>query len=71
VKSLVLFGATGRLRCSMLHEFALATVTIITMTLLIPVAAFNVPPLVTLIANGHPATCIDDLMPWAFQKPSI
>jgi hypothetical protein len=22
------------------------------------------------IAGGHPASCIDDLMPWAFQKPS-
>ena len=25
---------------------------------------------VTAIANGHPASHIDDLMPWAFQKPS-
>ena len=25
----------------------------------------------TAIANGHPASRIDDLMPWAFQKPSI
>jgi hypothetical protein len=24
----------------------------------------------TAIANGHPASRIDDLMPWAFQKPS-
>ncbi len=24
----------------------------------------------TSIANGHPASHIDDLMPWAFQKPS-
>lgn len=24
----------------------------------------------TTIANGHPASRIDDLMPWAFQKPS-
>ena len=23
----------------------------------------------TDIANGHPASRIDDLMPWAFQKP--
>ena len=25
----------------------------------------------TAIANGHPASRIDVLMPWAFQKPSI
>lgn len=24
----------------------------------------------TAIANGHPASRINDLMPWAFQKPS-
>lgn len=24
----------------------------------------------TAIANGHPASCIDDLMPCSFQKPS-
>jgi len=24
----------------------------------------------TAIANRHPASRIDDLMPWAFQKPS-
>ena len=24
----------------------------------------------TAIANGHPVSRIDDLMPWAFQKPS-
>ncbi|MCD2314424.1 transposase domain-containing protein [Pseudosulfitobacter pseudonitzschiae] len=24
----------------------------------------------TAIAGGHPASSIDDLMPWAFQKPS-
>ena len=24
----------------------------------------------TTIANGHPASRIDDLMPWPFQKPS-
>lgn len=24
----------------------------------------------TAIANGHTASPIDDLMPWAFQKPS-
>ena len=24
----------------------------------------------TAIANGHPEARIDDLMPWAFQKPS-
>lgn len=24
----------------------------------------------TAIARGHPASCIDDLMPWAVQNPS-
>jgi len=24
----------------------------------------------TAIAHGHPTSRIDDLMPWAFQKPS-
>jgi hypothetical protein len=24
----------------------------------------------TAIANGHPASRIDSLMPWEFQKPS-
>ena len=28
------------------------------------------PDILTAIANGHPASRIDDLIPWAFQKSS-